>query len=161
MSVERRLRVGDGSRRAVRLAVLGPVRAWRGGTPLPLEEAEGNPETAIALHHRALLLQRRLMSPLTEPHYDRLGMDIRNRLGSADAAAGRLREASREFQAVLDLPGVPRAAHRMPRPRVTRPVAGPAIPSPYAASPTAGSMFWLAWNRLFGSYLRLTSARRS
>ncbi|MFC9534566.1 hypothetical protein [Streptomyces sp. NPDC056975] len=36
MSVERRLRVGDGSRRTVRLAVLGPVRAWRGGTPLPL-----------------------------------------------------------------------------------------------------------------------------
>ncbi|MFF1394460.1 hypothetical protein ACFVZD_11685 [Streptomyces sp. NPDC058287] len=69
------------------------------------EEAEGNPETAIALHHQALLLQRRLMSPLTEPNYDWLEMDIRNRLGSAYAAAGRPREASREFQAVLDLPG--------------------------------------------------------
>ncbi|MGW4393193.1 AfsR/SARP family transcriptional regulator [Streptomyces sp. NPDC004685] len=69
------------------------------------EEAEGNPETAIALHHQALLLQRRLMSPLTEPNYDWLEMDIRNRLGSAYAAAGHLPEASREFQAVLDLPG--------------------------------------------------------
>ncbi|WP_329572914.1 AfsR/SARP family transcriptional regulator [Streptomyces sp. NBC_01361] len=28
--------MGQGSRRAVRLAVLGPVRAWRGSTPLPL-----------------------------------------------------------------------------------------------------------------------------
>ncbi|MET7837287.1 BTAD domain-containing putative transcriptional regulator [Streptomyces sp. NPDC005356] len=69
------------------------------------EEAEGNPESAITLHHQALLLQRRLMSPLTEPNYDWLEMDIRNRLGSAYATAGRLREASREFQAVVDLPG--------------------------------------------------------
>ncbi|MFB7758300.1 tetratricopeptide repeat protein, partial [Streptomyces sp. NPDC056121] len=69
------------------------------------EEAEGDPETAIAVHHQALLLQRRLMSPLTEPNYDWLEMDIRSRLGSAYAAAGRPREASREFRAVLDLPG--------------------------------------------------------
>ncbi|MFE5029259.1 BTAD domain-containing putative transcriptional regulator [Streptomyces sp. NPDC056656] len=68
------------------------------------EEAEGNPETAIGLHHQALLLQRRLMSPLTEPNYDWLEMDIRSRLGSAYVAAGRPYEASREFQAVLDLP---------------------------------------------------------
>lgn len=33
---ERRLRVGAGSCRRLRLAVLGPVRAWRGGAQLPL-----------------------------------------------------------------------------------------------------------------------------
>ncbi|MCX5082325.1 hypothetical protein ACFC18_16390 [Streptomyces sp. NPDC056121] len=44
------------------------------------------------------------------PRRARLEMDIRDRLRSACAAAGRLWEAGQEFQAVLDLPG-DRAQH--------------------------------------------------
>ncbi|MBZ9639759.1 tetratricopeptide repeat protein [Streptomyces sp. PSKA30] len=52
------------------------------------EQGEGNLGAAIALHHQALL-QHRLLSPLTEPSYDWLEMDIRSRLGRAYLAAGR------------------------------------------------------------------------
>ncbi|MFD3474231.1 hypothetical protein [Streptomyces sp. NPDC058695] len=55
----------------------------------------------------------------------------------------------------------PCAARRWPLTALTRAVTEGAVPSAYAASPAAGSMFWLAWNRFLGSYLRLTSARRS
>ncbi|QMV08709.1 NACHT domain-containing protein [Streptomyces lincolnensis] len=65
------------------------------------ERGEGNPSAAIALHHQALL-QHRLLSPLTDPGYHWLEMDIRCRLGHAYVATGRVREASEQFQAVLD-----------------------------------------------------------
>ncbi|MFE1412151.1 BTAD domain-containing putative transcriptional regulator [Streptomyces sp. NPDC058746] len=65
-------------------------------------QGRGDPDTAIALHHQALL-QHRSLSPLTEPGYDWLEMDIRSRLGRAYAAAGRVREARGQFQAVLDV----------------------------------------------------------
>ncbi|MEV7520429.1 BTAD domain-containing putative transcriptional regulator [Streptomyces sp. NPDC091371] len=63
---------------------------------------EGDPGAAIALHHQALL-QHRLLSPLTEPGYDWLEMDIRSRLGRAYVAAGRVREAREQFRTVLDV----------------------------------------------------------
>jgi tetratricopeptide (TPR) repeat protein len=67
------------------------------------ERSEGNPGAAIALHHQALLLQHQLLNPLTDPNYDWLEMDIRSRLGHAYLAAGRVHEARREFQTVLDV----------------------------------------------------------
>lgn len=66
------------------------------------ERGEGNPGAAIALHHQALL-QHRLLSPLTDPSYHWLEMDIRSRLGHAYLATGRVPEARRQFQAVLDV----------------------------------------------------------
>ncbi|GHE50176.1 tetratricopeptide repeat protein [Streptomyces capitiformicae] len=63
---------------------------------------EGAPNAAIALHHQALH-QHRLLSPLTQPGYHWLEMDIRTRLGHAYLAAGRAREAQAQFQAVLDV----------------------------------------------------------
>ncbi|MFE2325864.1 BTAD domain-containing putative transcriptional regulator [Streptomyces sp. NPDC059385] len=65
-------------------------------------QGEGDPGAAIALHHQALL-QHGLLSPLTEPGYDWLEMDIRSRLGRAYVAAGRIHEARDQFQAVLDV----------------------------------------------------------
>ncbi|MFE3381092.1 AfsR/SARP family transcriptional regulator [Streptomyces anulatus] len=65
------------------------------------EEGVGNPDVAIALHGQALFLQRQLLSPLTEPSYAWLEMDIRSRLGSAFLTAGRIREAHEQFLAVL------------------------------------------------------------
>ncbi|MFE2245937.1 AfsR/SARP family transcriptional regulator [Streptomyces lavendulae] len=70
------------------------------------EQAEGDPGTAVALHHQALM-QHRLLSPLTEPAYDWLEMDIRSRLGHAYLATGRIHAALAQFQAVLDVPGRP------------------------------------------------------
>lgn len=69
----------------------------------------GDPGAALALHHQALL-QHGSLSPLTEPGYDWLEMDIRSRLGRAHVAAGRVREAREQFQAVLDVHGA--RAHR-------------------------------------------------
>ncbi|WP_240797622.1 BTAD domain-containing putative transcriptional regulator [Streptomyces sp. F001] len=66
------------------------------------EQGEGNLGAAIALHHQALR-QHRLLSPLTEPSYDWLEMDIRSRLGRAYLATGRVGEARGQFQAVLDV----------------------------------------------------------
>lgn len=76
------------------------------------EQGEGDPRAAIALHHQALL-QHRLLSPLTEPSYDWLEMDIHSRLGSAYVATGRIPEARRHFRAVLDVQGA--HAHRADR----------------------------------------------
>lgn len=66
------------------------------------EQGKGNPNAAVALHHQALS-QLRLLSPLTEPGYDWLEMDIRSRLGHAYLATGRIHEASEQIQAVLDV----------------------------------------------------------
>ncbi|GGN63011.1 SARP family transcriptional regulator [Streptomyces albiflavescens] len=76
------------------------------------EQGEGNATAALALHHQALL-QHQLLNPLTDPSYDWLEMDIRSRLGRAYLAAGRLRDASEQFQAVLDVHSA--RAHRADR----------------------------------------------
>ncbi|GAA3178586.1 MULTISPECIES: AfsR/SARP family transcriptional regulator [Streptomyces] len=68
------------------------------------EHGAGNLPAATALHHQALA-RHRTLSPLSEPHRDRLEMDIRNRLGRTYAAAGRLPEAREQFRTVLTLPG--------------------------------------------------------
>ncbi|MFF9149440.1 BTAD domain-containing putative transcriptional regulator [Streptomyces sp. NPDC014861] len=65
------------------------------------EQADGDPEAAVALHHQALRRHASL-SRLTEPSYDWLEMDIRTRLGHAYLATGRWRQAEREFQTVQD-----------------------------------------------------------
>ncbi|MDF6043021.1 NB-ARC domain-containing protein [Streptomyces sp. JH14] len=80
------------------------------------EQGEGNPGAAIALHHQALL-QHQLLSPLTDPSYDWLEMDIRFRLGRAYVATGRVREAHQQFQAVLDVQSA--RAHRAARARAS------------------------------------------
>lgn len=80
------------------------------------EQGEGNLSAAMALHHQALA-QLQLLSPITEPSYDWLEMDIRSRLGRAYLAAGRVREAGKQFQAVLDVHGS--RAHRADRARAT------------------------------------------
>ncbi|MFF4502774.1 BTAD domain-containing putative transcriptional regulator [Streptomyces sp. NPDC001401] len=66
------------------------------------EQGGGDPHAAVALHHQALQLLR-LLSPLTEPGYAWLEMDIRNRLGQACLALGRLPEAQQQFQIVIDV----------------------------------------------------------
>ncbi|MFJ6633960.1 BTAD domain-containing putative transcriptional regulator [Streptomyces sp. NPDC091376] len=66
------------------------------------ELGEGNASTAIALHHQALH-QHQLLSPLTEPGYDWLEMDIRSRLGHAYVATGRIREARGQFETVVEV----------------------------------------------------------
>lgn len=68
------------------------------------EHGEGNLSAAAALHHQALS-QHRTLSPLTEPHCDRLEMDIRHRLGRTYSAAGRVAEAREQFHTALALPG--------------------------------------------------------
>ncbi|MET8731838.1 BTAD domain-containing putative transcriptional regulator [Streptomyces parvus] len=78
------------------------------------EEGVGNPDTAIALHEQALFLQRQLMSPLTEPSYAWLEMDVRSRLGSACLTAGRIREAHEQFRIVLVVHST-RVRRRRPR----------------------------------------------
>ncbi|MFF7602614.1 tetratricopeptide repeat protein [Streptomyces mirabilis] len=64
------------------------------------EQGEGDPSAAISLHHQALL-KHRLLSPLTEPGYNWLEMDIRSRLGRVYLATGRIQEAREQFQAVV------------------------------------------------------------
>ncbi|MFE1271747.1 BTAD domain-containing putative transcriptional regulator [Streptomyces sp. NPDC058758] len=66
------------------------------------EQAGGDPEAAIVLHHQALR-QHHFLSRLTEPSYDWLEMDIRARLGHAYLATGRRHQAAREFQTVQDV----------------------------------------------------------
>ncbi|MFJ7629775.1 BTAD domain-containing putative transcriptional regulator [Streptomyces sp. NPDC097595] len=61
-------------------------------------------DTALSLHHEALALHEQL-DPLKEPHYNRLEMDIRCRLGQTYATAGRLREGREQFLAALAIPG--------------------------------------------------------
>ncbi|MFD8979381.1 BTAD domain-containing putative transcriptional regulator [Streptomyces sp. NPDC059564] len=67
------------------------------------EVGVGNPGAAVALHHQALIQHQRL-SPITEPAYNWLEMDIRSRLGRAYLAMGRIHEALGQFQAVLEVP---------------------------------------------------------
>ncbi|WSF26707.1 NB-ARC domain-containing protein [Streptomyces sp. NBC_01220] len=69
----------------------------------------GHPGEAIVFHQQALL-RHQLLSPLTEPSYDWLEMDIRGRLGRAYLGTGRVGEAREQFRASL-------AAHERPRPR--------------------------------------------
>ncbi|WP_329388587.1 NB-ARC domain-containing protein [Streptomyces sp. NBC_01351] len=78
-------------------------------------QGEGDFVAAVALHHQALL-QHGLLSPLTEPGYDWLEMDIRSRLGRAYVAAGRIHEAREQFQAVLDVRGARARRADGPRP---------------------------------------------
>ncbi|MFE1773587.1 BTAD domain-containing putative transcriptional regulator [Streptomyces sp. NPDC059008] len=86
-------RVGDALLHAIVLTRLGTA-----------EQGEGNLSAATALHHQALS-RHRTLSPLTEPHYDRLEMDIRARLGRAYGAAGRVAEARAQFRTALAVPG--------------------------------------------------------
>ncbi|MET7858479.1 BTAD domain-containing putative transcriptional regulator [Streptomyces sp. NPDC005318] len=89
------------------------------------EQGEGNLSAAIALHHQALFLQRQLLSPLTEPSYEWLEMDIRSRLGRAYVATGRVREAREQFQAVLEVHGS--RAHRADRARASEGLTRPEV----------------------------------
>ncbi|WP_405745816.1 tetratricopeptide repeat protein [Streptomyces sp. NBC_01525] len=68
------------------------------------EHGAGNLPAATALHHQALA-RHRTLSPLSEPHRDRLERDIRYRLGRTYSAAGRVPEAREQFRTVLTLPG--------------------------------------------------------
>ncbi|UQA91871.1 AfsR/SARP family transcriptional regulator [Streptomyces halobius] len=68
------------------------------------EQGAGNLNTAVALHHQALS-QQQTLSPLAEPNLVRLEMHIRCRLGRTYSAAGSVREARKQFQTALALPG--------------------------------------------------------
>ncbi|MEU2134938.1 BTAD domain-containing putative transcriptional regulator [Streptomyces sp. NPDC018352] len=65
-----------------------------------------DPDKALTLHHEALALHEQL-DPLKEPHYDRLEMDIRCRLGQTYVTAGRFHEGREQFLAALTIPGAP------------------------------------------------------
>ncbi|WP_198659077.1 AfsR/SARP family transcriptional regulator [Nocardiopsis sp. FIRDI 009] len=82
-------------------AVLHALALTRLGT---VEERAGDLGSAIDRHHEALS-QHGLLNPITEPHYDRLEMHIRCRLGQTYSMAGRLSEARKQFQAALAAPG--------------------------------------------------------
>ncbi|MEU4848164.1 AfsR/SARP family transcriptional regulator [Streptomyces gilvosporeus] len=86
-------RAGDVLLHAVLLTRLGSA-----------ELGEGNLSAAADLHHQALS-QHRTLSPLTEPHFARLEMDIRYRLGRTYSAAGRIAEAREQFHTALAVPG--------------------------------------------------------
>ncbi|MFD4028648.1 hypothetical protein ACFWRV_34805 [Streptomyces sp. NPDC058576] len=53
-----------------------------------------------------------MLSPLTEPSYAWLEMDIRSRLGRAYVAAGRFGEAYEQFRTVLDVHSARPRRHR-------------------------------------------------
>ena len=78
------------------------------------EHGEGNLTAATAVHHQALSQYRKL-SPVTEPHYDRLEMHIRYRLGRTYSAAGRIAEAREQFRTALALPGADAHPPNAPR----------------------------------------------
>ncbi|TXS46982.1 AfsR/SARP family transcriptional regulator [Streptomyces sp. t39] len=63
-----------------------------------VEHARGSVHSAVDTHHQAL-------ATLTEHSSTGLEMDVRIRLGSTYAAAGRRAEAREEFRTVLALPG--------------------------------------------------------
>ncbi|MFG2139686.1 tetratricopeptide repeat protein [Streptomyces sp. NPDC048650] len=86
-------RVGDVLLHAIILTRLGTA-----------EHGAGNLSVAADLHHEALS-RHRTLCPLTEPHRDRLEMDIRYRLGRTYSAAGRVAEAREQFHTALALPG--------------------------------------------------------
>jgi tetratricopeptide (TPR) repeat protein len=64
-------------------------------------QGEGDLSAAMVFH-RLALEQHQLLSPLTEPAYDWLEMDIRSRLGHTYLAAGHVGKAQEQFQTVLD-----------------------------------------------------------
>ncbi|NGO79436.1 SARP family transcriptional regulator, partial [Streptomyces sp. YC504] len=76
---------------------LGARSLTRLGTAV---HGQGDPDAAILLHQQALL-QLQLLSPLTEPSYAWLEMDIRTRLGGAFMATGRIAEARRQYDGVV------------------------------------------------------------
>ncbi|SDL13976.1 DNA-binding transcriptional activator of the SARP family [Streptomyces indicus] len=94
---------------------------------------QGDPGAAIGLHQQALV-QLQLLSPLTEPGYAWLEMDIRSRLGGALMATGRLTEALRQYE------GVVRAPDRGRGPGTAEPPGGrPPGPEPASGgAPRAG-----------------------
>lgn len=61
-------------------------------------------DKALSHHHEALALHERI-DPLKEPHYDRLEMDIRCRLGQTYATAGLFHEGREQFLAALAVSG--------------------------------------------------------
>ncbi|MFI9106480.1 AfsR/SARP family transcriptional regulator [Streptomyces fildesensis] len=79
--------VGDLPLRAVSLSRLGAA-----------EHGEGDLPSAVALHHEAL-------SALNEHTSTALEMEVRSRLGSTYAAAGRRTEAEQQFRTALALAG--------------------------------------------------------
>ncbi|GAA1374160.1 BTAD domain-containing putative transcriptional regulator [Streptomyces beijiangensis] len=68
-----------------------------------VHQLRGDTGTAVGLHQHALQ-QHQLLSPLTEPGYNWLEMDIRSRLARTYLAAGQVQAASEQFQAVLNVP---------------------------------------------------------
>ncbi|MFI6940404.1 AfsR/SARP family transcriptional regulator [Streptomyces sp. NPDC050418] len=80
---------------------LGARSLTRLGTAV---HGSGDPSASIMLHHQALA-QLRLLSPLTEPSYAWLEMDIRTRLAAALMATGRLEEALRQYEEVVRAAG--------------------------------------------------------
>ncbi len=75
---------------------LGAQNLTRLGTAV---HGQGDAEAAVLLHQQALL-QLQLLSPLTEPSYAWLEMDIRSRLGGAFMATGRIAEARVQYDRV-------------------------------------------------------------
>uniref|UniRef100_A0AAU2VMI9 NB-ARC domain-containing protein n=1 Tax=Streptomyces sp. NBC_00008 TaxID=2903610 RepID=A0AAU2VMI9_9ACTN len=61
-------------------------------------------DKALSLQREALALHERI-DPLKEPHYDRLEMDIRCRLGQTYATAGLFHEGREQFLAALAISG--------------------------------------------------------
>ncbi|MFG2867273.1 BTAD domain-containing putative transcriptional regulator [Streptomyces sp. NPDC048338] len=75
-----------------------PLRAASLSRLATVEQLEGRLHAAVETHHRAL-------AALTPHASAGLEMEVRIRLGSTYAAAGRRTEARHEFQAALALPG--------------------------------------------------------
>ncbi|MFE2236212.1 BTAD domain-containing putative transcriptional regulator [Streptomyces sp. NPDC059442] len=75
-----------------------PLRAASLSRLATVEQLEGSLHAAVETHHRAL-------AALTRHASAGLEMEVRIRLGSTYAAAGRRTEARQEFQAALSLPG--------------------------------------------------------
>ncbi|MFF2196597.1 BTAD domain-containing putative transcriptional regulator [Streptomyces sp. NPDC058157] len=86
-------RAGDVPLTAITLSMLGTA-----------EQGAGNLEAAMALHHEALSRLGSLPAS-DESQRTRMEMEIRGRLGRTYHAAGRVREANREFRTVLAFPG--------------------------------------------------------
>ncbi|MGW7289989.1 tetratricopeptide repeat protein, partial [Streptomyces sp. NPDC054847] len=75
-----------------------PLRAASLSRLATVEHAQGSVKSAVDTHHQAL-------ATLTEHTSTGLEMDVRIRLGSTYAAAGRRAEARKEFRTALSLPG--------------------------------------------------------
>ncbi|MET9424607.1 hypothetical protein ABZY06_28380 [Streptomyces sp. NPDC006540] len=75
-----------------------PLRAASLPRPATVEHIQGSLHFAVDTHHRAL-------AALTSHTSAGLEMEVRIRLGSTYAAAGRRAEARQEFRTALSLPG--------------------------------------------------------